>query len=68
MSDGKGTALEAGLATSWASVSRSARILLLPLAAKMGKGNPAASRTVKEVQSTKMTMVQLVGSLQEIYL
>ena len=68
MSDGKGTALEAGLATSWASVSRSARILLLPLAAKMGKGNLAASRTVREVQSTKTTMVQLAGSLQEIYL
>lgn len=68
MSDGKGTALEAGLATSWASVSRSARILLLRLAAKMGKGNPAASRIVREVQSTKMTMVQLAGSLQEIYL
>lgn len=68
MSDGKGAALETGLATSWASVSPSARILLPPSAAKMGKGNPAASRTVREAQSTKTTMVQLAGSLQEIYL
>lgn len=67
MSDGEGTALEAGLATSWASVSQSVRILRPPLAAKMGKGNLAASRTVREAQSTKTTTLQLVGSLQEIY-
>lgn len=60
--------LGAGLATSWASVSPSARTLLLPLAAKMGKENLAASPTAREVQSTKTTMAQLVGRLQETFL
>lgn len=68
MSKGRGTALGAGLATSWASVSRSARILLLPSAAKMGKENLAASPTAREVQSTKTTMAQLVARLQETFL
>lgn len=68
MSDGQGTAPEAGLSTSWASASRSARTLRLPLAARMGKGSLAASRIVREAQSTKMTTVQLAGSLQEIFL
>lgn len=65
MSKGRGTALGAGLATSWASVSPSARILLQPLAAKMGKENLAASPTAREVQSTRTTMAQLAGKLQE---
>lgn len=65
MSKGRGTTLGAGLATSWASVSPSARILLQPLAAKMGKENLAASPTAREVQSTRTTMAQLAGKLQE---
>lgn len=64
MSDGEGTAPEAGLATSWASASPSARTLLLPLAARTGKESLVASRIVREVRATRMTMVQLAGSLQ----
>lgn len=68
MSKGRGTVLGAGLATSWASVSPSARILLLPLAAKMGRETLAASPTAREVQSTKTTTAQLAGRLQETFL
>lgn len=68
MSEGRGTVLGAGLAPSWASVSPSARTLLLPLAAKMGRENLAANPTAREVQSTKTTTAQLAGRLQETFL